>query len=108
MKFIVDQQLPPALAGWLRRKGHDASHVREHGFREAEGDAIWPYAEANGAIIGAKDSDFSTRRTRLLSGPTIPWRRVGNTTTPELFAILDYAWATVELDISTETVVEVR
>ena len=36
MKFIVDAQLPPALARWLREQGHQAEHVAEAGLREAE------------------------------------------------------------------------
>lgn len=29
VRFIVDAQLPPALAKWLRDRGHDAIAVRE-------------------------------------------------------------------------------
>ena len=29
MKFLVDNQLPPALAGWLCDRGHDAVHAFE-------------------------------------------------------------------------------
>jgi predicted nuclease of predicted toxin-antitoxin system len=35
VKFIVDAQLPPALARLLRESGCDASAVREIGLREA-------------------------------------------------------------------------
>jgi predicted nuclease of predicted toxin-antitoxin system len=35
VKFVVDAQLPPALARLLREAGCDASAVREIGLREA-------------------------------------------------------------------------
>jgi predicted nuclease of predicted toxin-antitoxin system len=31
MRFLVDAQLPPALARWLAEKGHDARHVADVG-----------------------------------------------------------------------------
>ena len=31
MRFLVDNQLPPSLARWLRDRGHDAEHVFESG-----------------------------------------------------------------------------
>lgn len=108
MKFIIDQQLPPALTTWLQRKGHDASHVRDHGLREAEDEDIWDFALRHRAIVVTKDADFSDRRARVSAGPTILWLRIGNTTTPELFALLEHAWLTVELDLASEPIVEVR
>jgi len=35
VKILVDAQMPPALAAWLRAHGHDAQAVREVGLREA-------------------------------------------------------------------------
>jgi predicted nuclease of predicted toxin-antitoxin system len=31
MRFLVDNQLPPSLARWLRDRGHGAVHVFESG-----------------------------------------------------------------------------
>ncbi|HOY58634.1 MAG TPA: DUF5615 family PIN-like protein [Verrucomicrobiota bacterium] len=28
MRFLIDNQLPSALAHWLRERGHDAEHLR--------------------------------------------------------------------------------
>jgi len=36
MQFLVDAQLPPALARWLVGHGHDATHVVDHGIETAE------------------------------------------------------------------------
>jgi predicted nuclease of predicted toxin-antitoxin system len=48
VKFLVDAQLPPALARWLTEAGYEAQAVREIGLREADDGAIWRHAEANG------------------------------------------------------------
>jgi len=32
VKFLVDAQLPPMLADWLRKAGHEALHVQDVGF----------------------------------------------------------------------------
>ncbi len=61
MKFLVDAQLPPALARWLREAGHEAQAVRDAGLLEAEDGAIWNHALAIGAAIITKDEDFSQR-----------------------------------------------
>ena len=36
MRFIVDAQLPPALARVLAAHGHDSKHVADIGMKEAE------------------------------------------------------------------------
>ena len=51
MKFVVDAQLPPALARLLREAGCDAFAVREIGLREASDAEIWRYAVQRQAAI---------------------------------------------------------
>jgi hypothetical protein len=59
VKFIVDAQLPPALARLLRESGCDAFAVREIGLREANAE-IWRYAvQQQAAIIGARKTGTS-------------------------------------------------
>ena len=36
MKFLIDNQLPAALARWLTAKGHDAVHVLDIGQGQTE------------------------------------------------------------------------
>ena len=55
MKFVVDAQLPPALARLLREAGCDAFAVREIGLREASDAEIWRYAVQQQAAIITKD-----------------------------------------------------
>ena len=84
MKFLVDAQLPPALAQWLREAGHDAQAAREAGLREAEDSVIWRFAQAEGRVIVTKDEDFARRAQTGASGPVIVWLRVGNTSNAAL------------------------
>lgn len=88
MKFLVDAQLPPALAQWLREAGHDAQAVREVGLREAEDGAIWRYAQAQGQVVITKDEDFAQRAQTGAAGPVIVWLRLGNTSNAALRAWL--------------------
>jgi predicted nuclease of predicted toxin-antitoxin system len=84
VRFLIDAQLPPAVARWLCEMGHDAQAVREVGLREAEDDAIWNHALATGAIIVTKDDDFPRRAQLTNAGPVIVWLRVGNTSNQAL------------------------
>ncbi len=89
MKFLVDAQLPPALADWLRAAGHDAAHVEDVGLRAASDPAIWAHALQTGAIIVTKDEDFAERSVRETTTPVIVWLRVGNTTNRVLRAWIE-------------------
>ena len=62
MKFLVDAQLPPALARALREKGSDVQSGRELGLREAEDDAIWDYALAHRRTHRQSPSDVDSLR----------------------------------------------
>ncbi len=91
MKFVVDAQLPPALAAWLREKGHDAVAVREIGLREAGDSAIWSYARAEGAIVVTKDEDFG-QLAAAMPDARVHWVRIGNAVNRVLLARFESAW----------------
>lgn len=84
MRFLVDAQLPPALARWLVEQGQHAEHVADVDLADANDRAVWAYAELHGAVIITKDEDFAFRRAREATGPQIVWIRVGNTSRREL------------------------
>jgi predicted nuclease of predicted toxin-antitoxin system len=88
VRFLVDAQLPPALARQLSSLGHQADHVAEVGLLTASDPEIWQFASANGAAIVTKDADFVTLRALRSQGPAVVWIRIGNTTTRELLARL--------------------
>jgi predicted nuclease of predicted toxin-antitoxin system len=79
MRFLVDAQLPPALARWLAAAGHEAEHVADVGLGDANDRTIWDYALAAGAVIISKDEDFSQRKALGDDGPAIVWIRLPNT-----------------------------
>jgi len=58
MRFLVDNQLPPSLARWLRDRGHDAEHVFESGLHLFDDRALWSRALAEARIVVSKDEDF--------------------------------------------------
>lgn len=96
MKFIVDAQMPPQLAAWLRAKGHDAAAVREIGLREALDPDIWSRAERDGAIIVTKDEDFAELAGRTTEGPQVLWVRAGNLVNRVLIERFENAWPQAE------------
>jgi predicted nuclease of predicted toxin-antitoxin system len=89
MRFLVDEQLPPALASWLCHKGHIAEHVVALGFGGASDRAIWELAIRLDAVVVTKDEDFSRFRLAAKGGPKVVWLRVPNTRTVELLNWLD-------------------
>jgi len=84
MRFLVDAQLPPALARWLEDHGHTAQHVADLGMISADDREIWDYARHASAVILTKDEDFTYRRALATSGPPVIWIRRGNTSRREL------------------------
>jgi predicted nuclease of predicted toxin-antitoxin system len=84
VRFLVDAQLPPALARWLAERGHTAEHVIDVGMAGANDRGIWTYAGEVSAIIVTKDEDVAERRVRAGGGPSIAWIRVGNTSRRDL------------------------
>ncbi len=80
MRFLVDAQLPPALARLLTERGHIAEHVADVGLLSASDSAIWRYAIDHDAVLITKDEDFPNQALLGGSAPVVVWIRVGNTT----------------------------
>jgi len=83
VKFLVDANLPPALARYLENEGHEAFHVYDLEMGEAKDSMIWDYALQTEAVIITKDEDFEDRSSRLTEigkVPSVVWIRLGNTT----------------------------
>jgi predicted nuclease of predicted toxin-antitoxin system len=85
VRFVVDAQLPPALARRLEALGYTAEHVADRGMASASDDVIRDYAARVGAVIVTKDEDFAIRRL-LAEGPAVVWLRLGNSRRAALFA----------------------
>jgi predicted nuclease of predicted toxin-antitoxin system len=78
VRFLIDAQLPPALAKALIEAGHDAEHVESAGLRHAGDADIWNYALNNQRAIITKDEDFASRSLVAAHSPRIVWVRVPN------------------------------
>jgi len=84
--FLIDANLPPALARALIEAGRQARHVEEAGLRNADDEVIWDYALQQGAIVVTKDEDFPDRCLRSSTLPIVVWLRIGNCRNAELLA----------------------
>lgn len=87
MKFLVDAQLPPALARAIAEHGHDAVHVSDLGLQSANDLVIWNEAVRLGSVIVSKDEDFVTRRIGRPPAPPVVWVRIGNVSRRHLLRV---------------------
>ena len=108
MRFLVDAQLPPALARWLAANGHDAQHVADFDLGGASDQVIWDKARTSQAAIITKDEDF-LHLSCASPGPAIIWITMGNTRRTELLARMEKAMPQILVALDAgERVVEVR
>lgn len=109
MLFVVDTNLPKALAAWIAAKKHRAEHVLDLGLAQAKDADLWRRASDTGAVIVSKDEDFADLARQTQTGPSVVWLRTGNGTTRDLLRLLDPLWSTIELKLTTgERLIEVR
>lgn len=108
-RFIVDAQLPPALAERLRQHGHDADHVNRIGLGGARDTAIWRHVERTGSALLTKDADFLHLARMSQSGSSVVWIRLGNATNDVLWSIIEPILPEIIAAMETgERVIEVR
>lgn len=81
MRFLIDAQLPPALAKYFEARGQESKAARELGLRDAEDHTIWSFAQAGNWIVVTKDDDFAERALRGDAGPQVLWLRMGTAQT---------------------------
>lgn len=85
MRFLVDAQLPPALARWLYAQGYPADHVVDLGMEGSPDRVIWEWASKEDVVIVTKDEDFAIWRIASSARtPSVLWLRMGNTRRSEL------------------------
>lgn len=89
MRFLIDAQLPPALAAILQANSHDAVHLFDVAPRNADDTVIWQLAASDNRVIVTKDEDFASRSKLAQGGPQVVWLRVGNCSKTELRAWLE-------------------
>ena len=103
MILWVDQNLPPALAEWLRTKGLEARHVQDLGLHSVDDIDIVSKARKAGATIISKDSDFAFK-----GPPPTVIVRLGNVMNATLIARFEDVWPVIQNALDAgETFVEV-
>ena len=109
MKFIVDAQLPPALARFLTAKGESAIHVMDKQMMESSDSEIWDLALQEGLIIITKDEDFQMRASVSTHFPTIIWVRLGNSSKKAILRFFEEKWELVKFELKNgASLVELR
>jgi predicted nuclease of predicted toxin-antitoxin system len=91
MRFLVDQQLPPALSRWLADAGHDSVHVSMIGFDAADDAAVWSWAQRENRIVVSKDEDFLFLANRPKEAGRLLWVRLRNCRRETLLAAFNQA-----------------
>jgi len=72
VKFLLDQNVSPALVGLLADADHLAEHVRDLGMREAPDDVVLAAARDAGAVLISSDTDFGELLARSnANGPSV-------------------------------------
>ena len=109
MKFLVDSQLPPALARFLSSRGVDCIHVLDVDLASASDRTIWKYALLMNLIIISKDEDFLHMVNTSASEGRFVWIRVGNCSKRKLLADVESVWPKIEARLQAgERIVELR
>jgi len=90
LRFIVDTQLPPSLAEFLRRRGFDASHIVDYtsGALMTDNEIISLTIKENRIVI-SKDIDFFDYYILKNFPPAIILLQMGNIKNSELFIIIE-------------------
>ena len=92
MKFLVDNQLPSALARVIESEfGEQAVHVSDIALRNAADADLWAYATENGLVLISKDEDF-VRLALTTRTATRVWVRVGNCRRDFLLSVFRRMW----------------
>lgn len=96
MKFLVDNQLPVALARWLSDRGADAVHVLDLGLDTTADIGLWSRALGELRIVISKDEDFFHLAHRDGDVGRFLWVRMGNCRTAALIARFERDWPRIQ------------
>lgn len=109
MKFLVDNQLPSALARFIAQDlGAVSLHVADVSMRESSDAEVWRYASAHDLILISKDEDFLTL---LAKSPTakLLWVRLGNCRRAHLLDVFRQLWPRITAQFANgEQLIELR
>lgn len=91
-RFLVDNQLPAALARWLEAQGCQAEHVLTLQLAQSRDEILWERAARDGYVIVSKDEDFADFTLVRPEPVAVVWLRIGNCRTNDLLAAMARAW----------------
>lgn len=109
MNFLIDNQLPPALARFIQTEFKvRARHVIDVGLRDASDAEIWNYVSKSDSILISKDEDFANMVLQVPTAKLI-WVRFGNCRKGFLLNIFQQMWSRIldRLD-SGDRLIEIR
>jgi predicted nuclease of predicted toxin-antitoxin system len=96
LKFLIDNQLPIALARWFTKQGVEAKHVLDVQLDGEKDSLIWQYAITHGFVLISKDEDFSDWvNVRHPVAPVI-WVRIGNCRNEVLIGAFEKVFSTIK------------
>lgn len=108
-KFIVDAQLPPALARYLSSQGEDAIHVLDVDMMASSDSIIWDLALSKKLVIITKDEDFQIRASVSKKSPKLIWIRIGNCSKKVLLQFFEKQWAQIIIELDNgENLIELQ
>ena len=109
MKFIVDAQLPLALALWIQAQGHDVLHTDHLPDKERTSDTqIRQLAQQENRIVISKDSDFLDSHLIMQNPAKFLWVATGNIRNPQLFLLFEQFWAEIERNFLIHDLLELN
>ena len=96
MTFWLDNQLPPALAPWMRSpRWVECAAVRDLDLHRASDLEIFTAARAAQAVVITKDADFVDLVDQHEPSPQVVLVTCGNTSNVRLRRLAEAAWPTV-------------
>ena len=109
MRFLIDNQLPIALATYLRECGHDCVHVLDLHLDEADDRFLWDLCIRENRVLVSKDHDFLYFAARPGDSGRFMWLRLGNCRNDVLIRAMknDHGKAIADFE-SGRRIVEVR
>jgi predicted nuclease of predicted toxin-antitoxin system len=109
VKFLVDNQLPGALARFLASRGVDCQHVLDLDMGGASDSEIWEHASKDDSVVISKDEDFLYLAKAPEARARLIWVRLGNCRTKALLAAVERMWQRIEAALkSGDRIIELR